>query len=107
MEASLAAPGIRLAPAFELPSPEAVLRAVEAGLGYAFVSEQATREASGTRRLVKLRVAGFAARRMLYAVHHRDKQVTPMRALVALLRSRVRGRAVRAPPPHPTEKGRG
>lgn len=93
VERSLAALGVRPAPAFELPSPEAVLRAVEAGLGYAFVSEQAAREAIRTRRLARLRIAGFAARRMLYALHHRDKQVTPpMRALVALLRDRLRGR---------------
>lgn len=96
VDASLAALGVRLTPAFELPSPEAVLRAVEAGLGYAFVSEQAARAGVRTRRIVKLRPAGFEARRMLYAVHHRDKQVTPaMRALVALLRARVRERAPR------------
>jgi len=91
VEGALARLGARLTPAFELPSPEAVIRAAEAGLGYAFVSSQAARGAFETRRLVELRIAGFEARRMLYAVHHRDKQVTPaMRELVDLLRRRVR-----------------
>lgn len=91
VEASLAKLGVRPAPAFELPSPEAVLRAVEAGLGYAFLPERAVRGAVRSRRVVPLRVRGLDARRNLYAVHHRDKRVTPpMRALVALLRARVR-----------------
>jgi DNA-binding transcriptional LysR family regulator len=94
VQAALARLGVDPRPAFELPSPEAVLRAAEAGLGYAFLPAQAVRDAFRAARLVRLRVRGFEARRTLYAVHHRDKRVTPaMRALVALLRERVR------PPP--------
>ncbi len=41
-------------------------------------------------RLVELCVDGLEVRRALYAIHHRDKQVTPaMRELVALLRARL------------------
>jgi DNA-binding transcriptional LysR family regulator len=90
VEGALAKVGARLTPAFELPSPEAVIRAAEAGLGYAFVSSQAARAAVETRRLVKLRINGFEACRTLYAVHHRDKKVTrAMRELMGLLRTRV------------------
>src|SRR5512139_884232 len=45
-------------PAYELPSPEAIVRAAEAGLGYAFVSAWAARPRGG-RRLVELRVEGL------------------------------------------------
>jgi DNA-binding transcriptional LysR family regulator len=88
VERALAALGVHLAPAFELPSPEAVVRAAEAGLGSAFMSERAAREALETGRVVELRVQGLDVRRGLFAVHHRDKQVTPaMRELIDLLRA--------------------
>jgi DNA-binding transcriptional LysR family regulator len=88
VERALAALGVHLAPAFELPSPEAVLRAAEAGLGSAFMSERAAREPLETGRVVELHVQGLDVRRRLFAVHHRDKQVTPaMRELVDLLRA--------------------
>jgi DNA-binding transcriptional LysR family regulator len=95
VEAALAAAGVAPpAPAFELPSPEAVLRAVEAGLGYGFVPERALTPALRRGTLVRLRVRGLDARRELWAVHHRDKRVTAaMRALVELLRARVGGSA--------------
>lgn len=92
VERALASVGVELAPAFELPSPEAIVRAAEAGLGYAFVSWHAARAALAARRLVELRVEGLDLRRRLFAVHHRDKQVTPaMRDLIELLRARLRG----------------
>lgn len=90
VERALAARGSRAAPAFELPSPEALVRAAEAGLGVAFVSSWAARDGLETGRLVPLRVDGLDVRRTLYAVHHRDKRVTPaMRELVSLLRARL------------------
>jgi DNA-binding transcriptional LysR family regulator len=93
VDQALASLGVRPAPAFELPSPEAVVRAAEAGLGYAFVSERAAREAIETGRVVELRVQGLDVRRGLFAIHHRDKQVTPaMRDLVELLRAALGGR---------------
>lgn len=92
VERALASLGVQLAPAFELPSPEAIVRAAEAGLGYGFVSWHAARVALQAGRLVELRVEGLDLRRRLFAVHHRDKQVTPaMRDLIELLRARLRG----------------
>ncbi len=94
VERALGALGIRLAPAFELPSPEALVRAAVAGLGYAFVSERTAAEAIAAGRLVELRVSGLDVRRGIFAMHHRDKQVTPaMQGLIALLRLRLDGAA--------------
>ena len=92
VERALAKLGVHLASAFELPSPEAIVRAAEAGLGCAFVSWHAVREAVATRQLVEVRVEGLDVRRGLYAIYHRDKRVTPaMRDLIELLRTRLRG----------------
>jgi DNA-binding transcriptional LysR family regulator len=90
VERSLASLGVELVPAFELPSPEAIVRAAEAGLGFAFVSERSAAEGIETGRLVELRVLGLDIRRGLFAVYHRDKQVTPpMRDLMDLMRARL------------------
>jgi DNA-binding transcriptional LysR family regulator len=90
VERSLASLGVELVPAFELPSPEAIVRAAEARLGYAFVSARSAAEGIETGRLVELRVQGLDVRRGLFAVYHRDKQVTPpMRELMDLLRARL------------------
>jgi len=91
VERALTSLGVELVPAFELPSPEAIVRAAEAALGYAFVSARAAREGIEAGRLVELRVQGLDVRRGLFAVHHPDKQVTPpMRELMDLLRARLR-----------------
>jgi DNA-binding transcriptional LysR family regulator len=91
VERSLASLGVELVPAFELPSPEAIVRAAEAGLGYAFVSARAAVEGIERGRLVEVRVQELDVRRSLFAVHHRDKHVTPaMRELMDLLRARLR-----------------
>lgn len=91
VESALRGMGVELTPAFELPSPESIVRAAAAGLGYAFMSARAAGEALETRRLVELRVDGLAVRRELFAMHHRDKHVTPaMRDLMDLLRARLR-----------------
>jgi DNA-binding transcriptional LysR family regulator len=90
VERSLASLSIELVPAFELPSPEAIVRAAEAGLGFAFVSERSAADGIEMGRLVELRVHGLDVRRGLFAVYHRDKQVTPpMRDLMNLLRGRL------------------
>jgi DNA-binding transcriptional LysR family regulator len=92
VERSLASLGIELEPAFELPSPEAIVRAAEAGLGYALVPARSAAEGIETGRLVEIRVQGLDVRRGLFAVYHRDKQVTPpMRDLMDLLRARLGG----------------
>lgn len=91
VERALASLGVQLTPAFELPSPEATIRAAEAGLGIAFVSARATREGMETARLVELQIEGLDVRRGLFAMHHRDKQVSPaMREVMDLLRARLR-----------------
>jgi DNA-binding transcriptional LysR family regulator len=91
VERALAAAGVELVPAFELPSPEAIVRAAEAGLGFAFVSARAAAEGIEAGRLVEIRVQDLDVRRGLFAVYHRDKQVTPpMRELIDLLRTRMR-----------------
>jgi DNA-binding transcriptional LysR family regulator len=90
VERALTTLGTELSPAFELPSPEAIVRAAEAGLGLAFVSARSAADALRARRLVELRVDGLDVRRALFAMHHRDKQVTPaMRELIDLLRARL------------------
>jgi DNA-binding transcriptional LysR family regulator len=94
VDRALAALGVRLTPAFELPSPEALVRAAEAGLGFAFVSQRTVAEAIETGRLVEIHVAGLDVRRGIFATHHRDKQVTSaMRELMELLRVRLNGDA--------------
>lgn len=91
VERALAAHDVRLVPAFELPSPEATVRAAEAGLGYAFVSERAASDAVAARRLVEIEVEGLAIRRPIFAIHHRDKRITrAMRELVELVRAALR-----------------
>jgi DNA-binding transcriptional LysR family regulator len=88
VERSLRGLGVELVPAFELPSPEAIVRAAEAGLGYAFVSARSAAEGIETGRLVEIRVQELDVRRGIFAVYHRDKQVTPpMRELMDLLRA--------------------
>jgi LysR family transcriptional regulator, transcriptional activator of the cysJI operon len=90
VERSLRSLGVELVPAFELPSPEAIVRAAEAGLGYAFVSARSAAEGIETGRLVEIRVQELDVRRSIFAVYHRDKQVTPpMRELIDLLRARL------------------
>ncbi len=90
VEQALASLGASRVPAFELPSPEAIVRAAEAGLGYAFVSAHTAVEAMETARLVEFHIEGLDVTRKLYAIYHRDKQLTPaMRELVDLLRARL------------------
>lgn len=91
VETALAEAGTHLVPAFELPSPEAVIRAAEAGLGLAFVSARAAEEPIRLRRLVRVKLSGLTLVRPIFAAHHRDKRVTPaMRELIELLRARLR-----------------
>jgi DNA-binding transcriptional LysR family regulator len=92
VDQALAELGIRVSPAFELPSPEAQLRAAAAGLGVAFVSRHAAATELSARRLVQLPVRGLKIVRPLIAAYHRDKRFTPaMKELVRLLQARLRG----------------
>ena len=73
--------------AFELPSPEAQVRAAAAGLGLAFVSRHVATNDLAAKRLVLVRVEGLRLVRPITAAYHRDKRVSPaMQQLIALLR---------------------
>ena len=87
VDAGLAAIGAEPTIAFELPSPEAQVRAAAAGLGIAFVSRHVAAADLAARRLVALRVDGLRLVRPLTAAYHRDKRVSrAMQQLIALLR---------------------
>jgi len=88
---ALAKQSVRLAPAFELPSPEALIHAAAAGLGIAFVAHRAARDVLRTRAVVELRVDGLEIVRPIQAAYHRDKRVTPaMRDVMDLIRALMR-----------------
>jgi DNA-binding transcriptional LysR family regulator len=93
VEQALATVGVRLTPAFELPSPEALLRAASAGLGVAFLSAFAVESEIAAGRLVRLEVTGVEVVREIFAAHHRDKRVTqPMAELMGLVEGKLRAR---------------
>lgn len=79
--------GVKPKIAFELPSPEAQVRAAAAGLGLAFVSRHVAAADLAAKRLVVVRVEGLRLVRPIIAAYHRDKRVSPaMQQLIALLR---------------------
>lgn len=87
VDAGLAKIGLELKPAFELPSPEALVRAAAAGLGLAFVSRHVAVSDLAAKRLVAVRIDGLHLVRPITAAYHRDKRVSPaMQQLIALLR---------------------
>lgn len=87
VDAALAGLGVRPKVAFELPSPEAQVRAAAAGLGIAFVSRHVAAAELAAKRLVTIRIEGLRLVRPITAAYHRDKRVTPaMQQLIALLR---------------------
>lgn len=83
--------GVRIRAAFELPSPEAQVRAAAAGLGIAFVSRHVAAGDLAAKRLTLLRIEGLRLVRPITAAYHRDKRVSPaMQHLIALLRRHAR-----------------
>lgn len=87
VDAGLAKIGLDLKVAFELPSPEALVRAAVAGLGLAFVSRHVAFSDLAAKRVVSVRVEGLRLVRPITAAYHRDKRVSPaMQQLIALLR---------------------
>ena len=87
VDAGLAKMGAKPKIAFELPSPEAQVRAAAAGLGIAFVSRHVAARDLAAKRLKTVRIEGLRLVRPITAAHHRDKRVTPaMQQLIALLR---------------------
>jgi len=61
-------------PVMELNSPEAIKRAVVAGLGYAFVSEQTITHEEAAQRLQRIPLKGFQVRRPLLVIIPRQKK---------------------------------
>jgi DNA-binding transcriptional LysR family regulator len=93
VDAALSRAGARTAPAFELPSPEAQVRAAAAGLGIAFVSRHVAAHDLSAGRLVEIAIRGMRLVRPIEAAYHRDKRVTPaMKRVMELVRRAARGR---------------
>jgi LysR family transcriptional regulator, low CO2-responsive transcriptional regulator len=91
VDAGFAKAGVRAKPAFELPSPEAQVRAAAAGLGIAFVSRHVAARDLVAKRLTIVRVEGLRLVRPITAAYHRDKRVSPaMQQLITLLRRHAR-----------------
>ncbi len=87
VDAGLAKIGVQPKIAFELPSPEAQVRAAAAGLGVAFVSRHVAAGDLAARRLVALRIEGLRLIRPITGAYHRDKRVSPaIQQMIALLR---------------------
>jgi DNA-binding transcriptional LysR family regulator len=87
VDAGLAEIGVHPKVAFELPSPEAQVRAASAGLGLAFVSRHVAARDLATNRLVAIRIEGLRLVRPITAAYHRDKRLSPaMQQLITLLR---------------------
>jgi DNA-binding transcriptional LysR family regulator len=87
VDAALAKAGVRPKIAFELPSPEAQVRAASAGLGVAFVSRHVAAADLAAKRVAIVRVEGLRLVRPIVAAYHRDKRVSPaMQQLITLLR---------------------
>ena len=87
VDAGLAKIGVKPHIAFELPSPEAQVRAAAAGLGLAFVSRHVAAGDLAAKRLVVVRIEGMRLVRPITAAYHRDKRVSPaMQQLMTLLR---------------------
>ncbi|HXY70209.1 MAG TPA: LysR family transcriptional regulator [Gemmatimonadales bacterium] len=96
LERALAAAGLQLRVLFELPSTEAILQAVAAGLGAAVVTALAVAQPPLALRLRVRRVAGLDLSRYLAVVKHPDVDPGPAaREFIALLERGV------APPTAP------
>jgi len=87
VDAGLRKVGLRMKLGFELPSPEALVRAAAAGLGIAFVSRHVAANDLAAKRVVTVRIDGLRLVRPISAAYHRDKRVSPaMQQLITLLR---------------------
>lgn len=87
VDGALGKVGLKPQVAFELPSPEAQVRAAAAGLGLAFVSRHVAASDVAAKRLAVVRIDGLRLVRPITAAYHRDKRVSPaMQQLITLLR---------------------
>lgn len=62
-------------PAIEMENPESVKRAVQSGLGIAFISRFAVETELKAKSLAALRVNGLAIKRELKIVYRKDKHL--------------------------------
>lgn len=102
VESWLATAGVVPVVAMELGSHEALKRAVEAGVGLAFLGARvvAREAAAGRLGVVRVRDRGLALQ--FYVAHHRDRGHAPVvRAFLALAGPAVR-RPARPPAPQPS-----
>jgi DNA-binding transcriptional LysR family regulator len=91
VDGGLARLGVTAPPAFELPSPEAQVRAAAAGLGLAFVSRHVAAADLAAGKVVEITVERLRLVRPLTAAYHRDKRVTTaMKEIIELARRRAR-----------------
>ncbi len=87
----LAEQGVQITPALELGSPEALKRAVRAGLGVAIVSRATVDLELGAGLLVAVPVRGLQLTRPFLRLLHRDKHLSPaLSAFLALLKASFR-----------------
>ena len=68
--------GIRLHAIAELENPESLKRAVQSGLGIAFISSLAVETELKNRSLIAVRVSDLVIKRELKIVHRRDKHLS-------------------------------
>ena len=67
--------GLEIDPVMELENPESVKKAVQSGLGMAFISRFAVEAELKTRSLIAIRVRGLRIDRELKIVYRRDKHL--------------------------------
>lgn len=72
--------GLKLSPAMQLASTEAVKKAVEANLGVAMVSRFAVQRELRLGELISVPVKALTIERPIHALHRRDKRLTPLAA---------------------------
>lgn len=67
--------GVTMEPIMEMENPESVKKAVQSGLGIAFISRFAVETELQARSLVAIRVSGLDIRRQLKIVYRKDKHL--------------------------------
>lgn len=92
VQGRLAEQGVRVEPALELGSPEALKRAVRAGLGVAIVSRATVDLELQYGALKAVQVRGLRLTRPFLTLLHRDKHLSPvLSAFLGLLQSSFKG----------------
>jgi len=77
MDRYFADAGVTIDPIMEADSNETIKQAIMAGIGIGLLSLHTVRLEQAAGRLVTLRVAGLPLRRQWYAVHSRQRRLTP------------------------------